>query len=142
MFRTLLTVMLGSVLAAPVHVAAQDIVSRERFDIPIFSVDATTFEVIENDGAGGTQLWCAAGIYVRDILGQRTGSIFIRDGRGDSRAVTGRKSVVFTTQPVGGAFSSVSQGVRRAGKVFSTAHAYALCRGTPRLQINIRENRV
>lgn len=142
MLRAIFALALGVALLTPTLSAAQQEVRRERFDIPIFPIDANTFEVIENDGAGGTQLWCAAGIYTRQFLGQRGGSIYIQAGRGDSRAVVGRKSVIFTTQAVDGAFSSTSQGVRRTGQVFSMAHAYALCRGTPRLQIKIRENRL
>ncbi|WP_299151884.1 hypothetical protein [uncultured Tateyamaria sp.] len=142
MFRPILALALGAAIFVPTLGAAQEEVRRERFDIPIFPIDANTFEVIENDGAGGTQMWCAAGIYTRQFLGQRGGSIYIQAGRDNSRAIVGRKSVIFTTQAVEGAFSSTSQGIRRTGQVFSMAHAYALCRGTPRLQIKIRENRL
>ncbi|MEL6465568.1 MAG: hypothetical protein AAFQ58_11425 [Pseudomonadota bacterium] len=126
----------------PTLAPAQDKVRRERFQVPIFSLDANTFEVIENDGAGGSELWCAAGIYVRRTLGQRGGDITIQTPRGPSQAAPGRRSVIFTTAPVEGAVSSYSQGVRQAGKRFSMAHAYALCRGVPNLRISIRENRL
>jgi hypothetical protein len=125
-------------LVAPSVADAEGFVRRDRFEIPIFPMDANTFEVIESDGAGGTQMWCAAGIYAHDALGLQDGSIYVLQGRGESRAVTGRKSVVFTTQPVEGAFSSLSQGVRRTGKVFSIGHASALCHETPWLKIQVQ----
>jgi len=142
MIRPIAAIVLAAAVTMPTLGAAQQFVRRDRFDIPIFPIDANTFEVVENDGAGGTALWCAAGVYTRDTLGQRGGSLYILKGRSDSERISGRKSVIFSTQPVDGAFSSFSQGVRRAGKVFSMAHAYALCRGTPRLTVKIRENRL
>ena len=138
MFRTSLAACVAVAMTAPLPALAQSFGMRERFDIPVYPIDANTFEVVENSGAGGTQLWCAAGIYARDTLGQRDASLYILEGRGDSRAEPGRKSVIFTTQAVEGAFSSVTQGVRRAGQVFTVSHAKALCRDTPRLRILIR----
>ena len=108
---------------------------REHFDIPVYPIDANTFEVVENDGAGGTQLWCAAGLFARDVLKQNRSSLYILEARGDSRAEPGRKSVIFTTQPVDNAFFSITQGVRTAGKTLTTGHAYALCADIPRLRI-------
>jgi hypothetical protein len=138
MFRTSLAACVAVVMIAPLPAFSQGMAMRESFDIPVYPMDANTFEVVEKDGAGGTQLWCAAGIYARDTLGQRDGSLYILQGRGDSRAEPGRKSVIFTTQAVENAFSSVTQGVRRAGQVFTVSHAYALCRDTPRLRILVR----
>ncbi|GGX53104.1 hypothetical protein GCM10007385_21440 [Tateyamaria omphalii] len=114
---------------------AQDFVRRERFTIPVNQIDGTTFEVIEADAAGGTQIWCAAGIYARNVLGLRGGDLYIAEGRGDAQTASGRKGVTFSTQAVSDAFSSVGQGVRRSGKVFSMAHAYALCRNLPFLRV-------
>ncbi|MEM8655347.1 MAG: hypothetical protein AAGF36_11420 [Pseudomonadota bacterium] len=133
---------LALIIVLPTLAPAQDLVRRERFQIPIFSIDANTFEVIENDGAGGSELWCAAGIYVRRTLRQRGGDITILTPLGPAQAVPGRRSVVFTTAPDAPATTSYSQGVRLAGKRFSMAHAYALCRGVPNLRISIRENRL
>ncbi|WP_299648235.1 hypothetical protein [uncultured Tateyamaria sp.] len=135
-------VILALAVTLPTLAAAQQEIRRDRFQIPIFGIDANTFEVIENDGAGGSDLWCAAGIYVRTRLGQRGGDITVLTPRGPSQSVPGRRSVIFTTAPVEGAISSYSQGIRQAGKRFSMAHAYALCRGVPNLRISIRDNRL
>ncbi|WP_299648232.1 hypothetical protein [uncultured Tateyamaria sp.] len=122
--------------------AAQDTARRERFTLPVNQIDDTSFEVIEADGAGGTQVWCAAGIYVRNVLGLRDGNLYIEIGRGDATTAPGSKGIVFSTEPVDGAFSSVSQGVRRAGQVFSMAHAYSLCRNLPFLRVRTSENQL
>lgn len=121
----------------PIVASAQGLSYNQRFDIPVFPIDANTFEVVEARGAGGTQMWCAAGTYVREVLEQRDGALYILEGRGDSQALPGRKSVIFTTNAVPGAFSTVTQGVRRAGQLFSSGHAYALCRDTPHLRIKV-----
>ncbi|WP_299043540.1 hypothetical protein [uncultured Tateyamaria sp.] len=126
----------------PTLALAQTEIRRERFQIPIFALDANTFEVIENDGAGGSDLWCAAGIYVRTRLGQRGGDITILSPLGPAQSVPGRRGVVFSTADTGEAISSFSEGVRRAGKRFSMTHAYALCRGVPNLRVRIRDDRL
>ncbi|WP_152613068.1 hypothetical protein [Tateyamaria sp. ANG-S1] len=133
---------LAVLITLPTLGHAQDFVRRERLTIPVNRIDSTSFEVIEADGAGGTQLWCAAGIYTRHVLGQRGGDLYIQSGRGDATTAPGRKGVVFTTQPVEGAFSSFGQGVRRTGKVFSMAHAFALCRDSPFLRVQTADNRL
>ncbi|MEL6450055.1 MAG: hypothetical protein AAFQ19_02260 [Pseudomonadota bacterium] len=135
MLRCLL---LCALSVAPTFAAAQAFDWRKRYDIPVIPIDATSFEVIENDGAGGTQLWCAAGLYARDQLGQLRGSLYVREGRRPSARAPGRRGVVFTLDAVPDAFSSVSEGVRRAGQVFSISHARALCRSTGRLRIEVR----
>ena len=137
MIRPILAAGLAVLTCFPVQAHAQQFIERDRIEIPIVAMDANTFEAIENDGAGGTAMWCAAGLYTREVLGQRGGSIYIQQGRSASVAVPGRQGVVFSTQPVDGAFSSLSQGIRRTGKVFSMTHAYALCRETPRLRVEI-----
>lgn len=126
----------------PVMAHAQDSMRRERFTIPVNQIDGTTFEVIEADSAGGTQLWCAAGLYARNVLGLRGSNLYIARGRDDATTVSGRKGVIFSTEPVEGAFSSVSQGVRRTGQVFSVTHAYSLCRNLPFLRVRTSDNRL
>lgn len=134
----MLTAALCASLFWPAALSAQSIFIRELVVIPVRPIDTTTFEVIENDGAGGSQLWCAAGKFSRDALGQRGGSITILQARGPSSAFPGRKSVVFTTKPVANPVSSTSQSVRTVGQVFSMAHANALCRSDPERWIKVR----
>lgn len=133
---------LSLMVTLPTVSLAQDAERRERFTLPVNQISATTFEVIEADGAGGTQIWCAAGIYTRNVLGLSGGNLYVSIGRRDAATAPGRKSVTFSTEPVDGAFSSVSQGVRRAGQVFSVAHAYSLCRNLPFLRIRTSENQL
>lgn len=140
MFRSGLVALMTSILVTPMAALAQDFQIHEPFNIPVYPIDATTFEVVENGGAGGTQMWCAAGKFTREVLGQRGGAIYILEPRGASQAVEGRKSVVFTTNAVDGAFGTLTQGVGRAGQTFSMAHAYALCRDTRFLRIRVGAN--
>ncbi|MEM8655346.1 MAG: hypothetical protein AAGF36_11415 [Pseudomonadota bacterium] len=125
-------------LILPSAVLAQQFLLREIVIIPVYPINTTTFEVIENDGAGGTQLWCAAGKFTRGYLRQRGGDLTVLQPRAASAAFPGRKSVVFTTQPTANAFGSTSQGVRQAGQTFSMAHAYALCKSRYDLYIKVR----
>ncbi|WP_299204759.1 hypothetical protein [uncultured Tateyamaria sp.] len=134
--RTLILIFLAILL--PTTVLAQRFFLREIMIIPVRPIDTDTFEVIENDGAGGTQMWCAAGKYVRDYQRQRGGSITVLTPRASSVAYPGRKSVIFTTKPVENSISSTSQGVRTAGQTFSTTHANALCRSRYDLYIKVR----
>ncbi len=137
MLRSNLVAIALTAMIAPVAGVAQGVQRSEHFSIPVLPMSPSTFEVVENDGAGGTQLWCAAGLYAREVLGQGSGSLYILEERSDSRTVPGRKSVIFSTEPVDGAFSTLTQGVRRAGLSFSTLHAYALCDDTPHLSIEV-----
>lgn len=134
------SIALSLLVTVPTMSHAQDFMRRERFTIPVNQIDATTFEVIEADSAGGTQVWCAAGIYARNVLGLRGGNLYIQTGRGDAVTAPGRKGITFTSEPVPGAFSAVSQGVRRAGQVFSMTHAYSLCRNLPFLRVRTSAN--
>ena len=138
MKKSLMAVGLGLVLSVSFAVSAQSFMLKELLIIPVRVIDESTFEAIENDGAGGSQMWCAAGKFTRDYLKQRGGDIAVLQPRGPSAAFPGRKSVIFTTVPVENAVSSTSQGVRTAGQTFSMTHAYALCRSQPELIIQVR----
>ncbi|MEM6372746.1 MAG: hypothetical protein AAF727_08215 [Pseudomonadota bacterium] len=135
---TMLGLGLGFVVALPGLVQAQSIFFKERVLIPVRPIDATTFEVVENDGAGGTTLWCAAGIFTKEYLNQRGGEIGVLQARGDSATYPGRKSVIFTTGPVPNPVKSTSQGVRTEGQTFSMGHANALCRAQPEIYVRVR----
>ena len=131
-------VLVGAILAMPLSGPAQSFVLKERFVIPVHGIDANTFEVIENDGAGGGQLWCAAGKFARDVLGRQSGTLSVLQPRGPSAAFPGRKSVIFTASPVADPVSSYSLSVRRRGLTFSLAAAQAACRADPDRIITIR----
>jgi hypothetical protein len=138
MKKFLLASVAGLALAIPTSPGAQGIYLRELVVIPVRPIDANTFEVIENDGAGGSQMWCAAGIFTRDYLNQRGGAIGVLQARAASAAYPGRKSVIFTTRPLPNAKSSYSEDVRTAGKTFSMGHASALCRSQPEYLIRVQ----
>ena len=138
MLKPLQSAALAVLVTAPTMLPAQSLTRSDIFEIPVYALDADSFEVIENDGAGGTQLWCAAGIYAREVLGQRSGSLYIEQGRGPAVSLSGRMGVQFTTQAVPNAFSAFTQGVRRTGQVFSINHAFALCGDMPNLRVQIR----
>lgn len=130
--------LIALMLLVPDAVLAQRFLLREIIVIPVRSIDQHTFEVIENDGAGGTQLWCAAGKFTRDYLQQRGGDISVQTPRSASAKFPQKKSVVFSTRPASNAFRSTSQGVRQAGQTFSMAHAYALCRSRYDIYVKVR----
>ena len=121
-------VFVGLLMVPTLPVAERDRISfSAKYTIPIVPVGPTTFEVIEADGAGGTQLWCAGGIFTRRVLGVERGNLTVKNVRGPSQMVLGRKAVKFTTDIVPGAKKSYSEGDRTAGKTMSIAHANALC---------------
>ena len=117
-----------ALVLVPTLALPQSLFFRELIVIPVRQIDANSFEAIEADGAGGMQMWCAAGIFARNVLGQRGADIAVAQPRAPSATFPGRKSVVFTTQPVADRKSSYSTNVRTQGLTFSTTHAYAQCR--------------
>ncbi len=125
-------------LLAPATLAAQRFIEKELVIIPVRPIDSHTFEAIENDGAGGTQMWCAAAKFTRQYLRQRGGDTTVLAPRAASAAVPGRKSVIFTTNAKDTSHRSVSQGVRQAGQTFSMAHAYALCKSRYDLFVKVQ----
>lgn len=134
------TLALACLIAFPslAHAEGFSFATRQTFTIPVFPIDATTFETIEANGAGGTQLWCAAGIYATRVLGLTREKLYIQEARGPSRTVQGRRGVVFTTQEVPNAVRTFSEGVRTPGKNLSVGHAHALCFGTTFGNVRIR----
>ena len=120
-------VLLILVILCLAQAATAQLFFRERYRLPVNPIDAVTFEVVDNDGAGGTQMWCAAGIYVTRVLGQSRGQITILEGYGPSQTLPGRRGVIFTTGEVSEAFKSYDEGVRKAGKALSIGHATAIC---------------
>ena len=135
---TLRTALIATILIVPTGLAAQRFIEKELVVIPVRPIDSHTFEAIENDGAGGTQMWCAAAKFTRKYLGQRGGNITVLTPRSPSVAVQGRKSVIFSTNAADTSRRSTSQGVRQAGQTFSMAHAYALCKSRYDLFVKVR----
>lgn len=134
---------LACLVATPVPVAADMLDIRTRYVLPVVAVDADSFEVIENDGAGGPQMWCAAAIYARRVLGQRGSDLYVQTARGPAQTVAGRTGVVFTTAPMENAIPSYSFGLRQVGVTHSSAAASGTCRDTfGRVVIRTTDNRV
>ncbi|MEL6450056.1 MAG: hypothetical protein AAFQ19_02265 [Pseudomonadota bacterium] len=142
MLKPCLATALAVLITAPTLSVAQDNPPRQRFTLPVNQIDANSFEVIEADGAGGTQFWCAASIYSRRVLGATGGDLYIETARGPSKTAPGRTGVVFTTQPVSNAFTSVSLSVREAGLTFSQGHANAVCRPFNAVRIRTGPNEI
>jgi len=138
MKTNVLSAVLGLALVWPVVLSAQSFFLRELVVIPVRQIDANSFEAVENDGAGGTLMWCAAAKFTRDHLRQRGGDIGVLQARGPSAVFAGRKSVIFTTAPVANPVTSYSEDVRTPGKTLSMAHAYALCRSNPEYFVKVR----
>ncbi|AXI45950.1 hypothetical protein C1J03_07890 [Sulfitobacter sp. SK012] len=121
------TLLLCTGLTLATAVAAVGFPTLQRYRIPVFPISNDSFEVIENDGAGASQLWCAASIYATEVLGQGRGTLTITRAREASQNVPGRKGVIFTTAQVKDASSSYSFSVRKPGLSFKTGTAETAC---------------
>lgn len=121
---------LATVLALAVPMAAHAQTYRAVNKLDVIPLNRTTFEVIEAAGEGPRGMWCAAADYVENRL-RTEGRIYIRDGRGPSRKVSGRKSVVFTTDVSSlsqGPFQSLSLSTSQVGVGLPKNHALQFCR--------------
>ena len=142
MLKSLFAATMAFAVSVPTLLPAQDFFILERFVLPVNQIDANSFEVVEADGAGPPQIWCAAGIYARRVLNQPSGDLYLEGARGPSQTQPGRKGIVFTTEPQDGAFSSITLSTRRVGLVKSVGLANSVCYDMPYLQIRINENRL
>lgn len=118
------------VLALAAPLAAQAQTYRAVNDLNVIPLGGSTFEVIEARGEGPRGMWCAAAEYAERRLGAK-GRVYIRDARGPSRSVKGRKSVVFTTNAAAltqGPFRSTSLNTSQVGVGLPIAHAIQFCR--------------
>ncbi|MEO9683662.1 MAG: hypothetical protein ABJF86_16140 [Tateyamaria sp.] len=139
MFKSVTVPLLVLALILPTVVAAQRVQFERQVRIPVRPIDANTFEAVVNDGAYGSLMWCAAARFTRHYLKQRGGKLYVKQAVGPSTTFPGRKSVIFTTQPVPDAFKSYSESIRTAGQEFSQAHAYAICRSNePQFYVRVR----
>jgi hypothetical protein len=91
-------------------------------------LSATQFEVIESGGAGAQDIWCAAARHTEMVLGRTRGRLYVARARGPAQTMRGRTGIVFSTEPVTGAFTSVSVNVREAGMNLPIFHALQFCR--------------
>ena len=136
MFRTLVFAIL---LAVPslAKADALGLLFDGPYTVPVVPIDANSFEAIEADGAGAKQMWCAAGIFANNVLGQGKAKLYIKQARGSSVTVAGRKGVIFTTQPVPDATKSYSFSLRKVGLTFSVSTVYGLCEGDPFRRVRV-----
>ncbi len=118
-------------LAVATPALAQDFTAENRLSVAPTSGDA--FEVIEAQGAGARELWCAAGDYARDQLNAANSArLYVVAPRGDSQTAPGHKAVAFALTPQGATpRTAVVLGFStyNAGSNLSVAHAVSLCGG-------------
>lgn len=125
-------------LSLPAVVTAQGFGFKRVVRIPVLPIDSNTFETVVNDGAGGSLMWCAAARFTRHYLRQRGGDLFVKKPVGPSATFPGRKSVIFTTQPVPNSVTSYTEGIATPGQRFSQAHGYSICRTQERQHYYVR----
>lgn len=120
----------ATVIAAIVPALASAQTYRAVNDLNVVPLSRSTFEVIEARGEGPRGIWCAAAEYAERRLGAK-GRVYIREGRGPSRSVSGRKSVVFTTNTANltqGPSQAISVSTSKVGTGLPIAHAIQFCR--------------
>mgnify|MGYP003669558350 FL=1 len=124
------TLFASAMIAAllPLGASAQSFRADNFLDVVPLS--GTTFEVIEANGEGPRGIWCAAADYASKRLGYYD-RIYIREGRGPSRSVAGRKAVAFTTDASSlpqGPPQSYSLTTSQVGVGLPVNHAIQFCR--------------
>lgn len=97
----------------------------------VVPINADTFEVIEDRGAGARGMWCAAADYAQaaGLDGTRK-RLYVENPRGPSKTQPGRTGVVFTTNPgedIKDTPSSYSVTVNRRGENLSIGHSLNFC---------------
>ena len=123
-------IFLTAALAALLPVLANAQSYRAINKLTVVPLGGSNFEVIEQRGEGARGILCAAAEYAERRLGA-TGRVYIREGRGPSRTVQGRKGVVFTTNAASlpqGPSQSVIVSTSRVGAGLPIAHAIQFCR--------------
>lgn len=88
----------------------------------------TTFEVIEDNGAGPNQIWCAAADYSTSQLRMPSGRLYISTPRGPSVTEPGKKGVSFSTQPLDGVSGRATNSIKEVGANLRVGHAIQFCR--------------
>lgn len=97
----------------------------------VVPIDQNTFEVIEDRGAGASDIWCSAADYARaaGLNGVRK-RMYVVTPRGPSRTTPNAKAVTFTTNPdddIRNTAPSYSVTVNRMGENLPIDHAYEFC---------------
>lgn len=124
------SIILATIIATalPAVLSAQSYRAVNYLDV--VPLGGASFEVIEARGEGPQGMWCAAADYAMARLGAR-GRIYILTGRGPSQNVSGRKSVVFTTDAnrlPQGPSRSISLNTSQVGVGLPVNHAIQFCR--------------
>ncbi|WP_299723671.1 hypothetical protein [uncultured Tateyamaria sp.] len=140
MMKQKIKLALAFVAASPTLAFADMLAAQSHFELPVIGIDANSFEVIEEQGAGGPQMWCAAAIYARKVLGQRGADLYIEVPRGQAQTIAGRQGVVFTIAPVSNPVQSYSFGTDQAGSKHSVASANSICRDVRSFSIRTSAN--
>jgi hypothetical protein len=120
----------AALVAFAVPAVAQAQSYRAVNHLDVLPISSTSFEVIEAFGEGARGIWCAAADSAGRKLGYY-GRIYISEGRAPSRNVSGRKSVIFTTD-VSSLTQEPSQSITlstsRVGVGLPVNHAVQFCR--------------
>ncbi len=103
----------------------------EEDTLVINRINATDFEVIEQQDMSPRAFWCGAATFIERRQGQpNTTPIYLKRERGASVTAPGRKGVVFSTDGAGlpqpGTLVSVS--VRQPGQMLKSYQARGFCR--------------
>jgi len=117
------------VLAAlPATLSAQNY--RAVNYLTVVPLSGASFEVIEAHGEGSRGMWCAAAEYAETKL-NASDRVYVAEARGPAKTVSGRKSVVFTTDAASltqGPSRSISVDTSQVGVGLPIAHAIQFCR--------------
>lgn len=120
---------LAAAILLPVSVLAQSFVSINRMEV--IPQPNGGMEVIEKADTGVRDVWCAAGDYVRRVLGNPTRArLYLTKPHGPSQSRPGRNSVGFTITPDAQMASngpSYSASLRDIGTNLSVASSYSYC---------------
>lgn len=126
MFRI---IALSLLLLSPQISAAQGFPERQ-LRVRVAALSATTFEVVDGIDTGPRQTWCAAAQFAKRKFGVSGGQLWLARGLGPSTAMPGRRSTVFSIEPVPNEYKSISLSIRRAGQSVMFSLASSLCRNS------------
>lgn len=103
----------------------------EEASMVVNRLNATDFEVVETRSMGAADFWCGASTYVirRNGMSELT-PIYLKQARGPSKTVNGRKAVVFSTSSLGlpPAQKQITVSVNRPGDMIKSSLARRFCR--------------